>query len=32
VGTLVKIGRALGQKLVIGFEDASGRRDVATFS
>jgi DNA-binding XRE family transcriptional regulator len=32
VETLVKIGRALGQKLVIGFEDASGRRDVATFS
>jgi DNA-binding XRE family transcriptional regulator len=32
VETLVKIGRALGQKLVIGFEDASGRRDVATIS
>jgi DNA-binding XRE family transcriptional regulator len=32
VETLVKIGRALGQKLVIGFEDASGRRDVATFT
>jgi DNA-binding XRE family transcriptional regulator len=32
VETLVKMGRALGQKLVIGFEDASGRRDVATFS
>jgi DNA-binding XRE family transcriptional regulator len=32
VETLVKIGRALGQRLVIGFEDASGRRDVATFS
>jgi hypothetical protein len=28
----VKIGRALGQKLVIGFEDPSGRRDVATIS
>ena len=32
VETLLKIGRALGQKLVIGFEDASGRRDVATLS
>ena len=32
VETLVKVGRALGQKLVIGFEDASGRRDVATIS
>jgi DNA-binding XRE family transcriptional regulator len=32
VETLVKIGRALGQKLVIGFEDASGHRDVATIS
>ena len=32
VETLVKIGRALGQKLVIGFEDASGRTDVATIS
>ena len=32
VETLVKIGRALGQKLVIGFEDASGRRAVATIS
>ena len=30
VATLQKVSRALGQQLVVGFEDGSGRRELAT--